>query len=351
MIALALALTVAAAPSVRWTATLPGAPMRACAVDGDAVYQGVVGAKGRALLVALDRDTGRVRWRVEVGRGGVHAAPAVAGDVVVHGGFDGDVVGVDARTGAVRWRSSAAGDGLLSTPIVRGGAAWVGAVGGWAAIDVATGATRLRGATNAGAAVLFVDDAIALVHDMPRNVVAAIDARTGAERWTLRGPVLDRARGVHAGFQAEQVAADAASLYVPTNVAETWAVDRATGAKRWGWEPGGATFGTTLVDDAVFLASSLPGAPARSLVARVDAGTGVERWRADVRGIVHAVPIVVEGVVVVPTEREGVLLLDAASGARRGAIRAGAGWWAGCAADGVAYASDERRRLRAIAVR
>ena len=93
MIVLALWLSLAdveAPPTPRgevaWTAELPGTPSRGCAVDEARVFQGVmrpVDRKERALLVAVDRTSGRLAWQKEVGTGYPHAAPATVGALVV----------------------------------------------------------------------------------------------------------------------------------------------------------------------------------------------------------------------------------------------------------------------------
>jgi outer membrane protein assembly factor BamB len=275
--------------------------------------------------------------------------------VVVFGGASGAVVALDVKTGAQRWVYDDAGAGLWSTPIFHGDVVWVGFVGGAAALDVATGKERLRIATQGGAHPLVVDDARVVLLDSAAGSAVAFDAKTGAELWRLRGPNIDRERDVSAGFQAERAGADATTLYLPTNVAETWAVDLATGKKKWGYEPGGGVvFGTTLDGDGVFLAAAdgVEGTQgASSAIVRVDAATGVVSWRVPVKGLAHAVPIVVGDVVVAPTERGGALVLGRGDGEVRARLTTAASWWGACAApDGTFFVADEKKKLRAARV-
>jgi len=85
------------------------------AVDGDVLY---VGASDYRRVTAFDAATGRARWAVDV-RGMSWGTPVVAGDVVyaataaqnlpgtlIH--HEGGIVAIDRRTGRVRWRVAAA---------------------------------------------------------------------------------------------------------------------------------------------------------------------------------------------------------------------------------------------------
>ncbi len=341
---------------VAWTATLPGAPARGCATDEQRVFQGVmrpVNKREHALLVAVERATGRVAWQREVGRGYPHAAPGLVGPLVVHGGFSGDVLALDRATGAERWRFKNGEGGLLSTPQVersaQGERVWLGFIGGAVALDAATGRELLRIPLAAGTSVLGVRDGRVFVHGYAENLVFAFDSASGRELWRVPGPVIDRERRVSAGFQPEAVAVDERSIYVPTNVAETWAVDVASGKKRWGYEPtpGGGSFGNSLAlgGAALFLSASNQNS---SAVARVDAATGLLSWRRELPGIVHATPLVVGEVVAVPTGSAGLMVFGARDGEPRFTVKTGASWWDACSADGVIYVGHERRKLSAV---
>ena len=263
------------------------------------------------------------------------------------------MLALDRVTGATRWRFKNGKGGLLSTPVVERAAAgdrvWLGFIGGAVALDAATGAELMRVPMAAGTQVLAVRGGRAFLHGMAENAVVALDAASGRELWRVVGPNIDRERGVRAGFQPEEVALDERALYLPTNVAETWAVDVATGNKLWGYEPtpGGGSFGNTLAlnGTALFLSASDQKSGA---VARVDAATGVESWRRELRGIVHGTPIVVGDIVAVPTGSAGLVAFGARDCEPRFTVKTGASWWSACAADGVIYVGHERRKLSAV---
>ncbi|MCC7109689.1 MAG: PQQ-binding-like beta-propeller repeat protein [Deltaproteobacteria bacterium] len=336
-----------------WSAPLPGQPLRSCAVTADSVFQGVsrvVDKKERGAIVAVDRKTGAVRWQRDLGAAGIQSAPLVLGELVLHGAFHGEAQALDVKTGAVRWRADTRGGGLHSTPVVDGDAVWLGYLGGALKVEPATGKELLRIPIAAGTSVLGVRDGRVFLHDMAANQVVAFDAKSGARLWSLDGPVIDRERHVSAGFQPEGAALDATTLYLPTNVAETWAVELGSGKKRWRDEPGpSGSFGTVLGlgGSAIFLTSSNQ---ADSVLVRVDSATGAESWRQPMAGIVHALPVLVGERVAVPTGGGKLRVFGARDGEPVGELKLGAAWWQACAADGVVYVGHERKRLSAVRV-
>jgi outer membrane protein assembly factor BamB len=59
-------------------------------------------------LLALDLDTGVVRWRFASGASNPHyfpsSTPVIVGDRVIFGGFDGTVRALSTRSGSVLWQ-------------------------------------------------------------------------------------------------------------------------------------------------------------------------------------------------------------------------------------------------------
>jgi len=88
-------------------------------VSGDAVFATVwhylteLGGRSEAWLIALDRATGRERWRVilpALGQGVLIAgAPAVAGDLVIATASAGETFAVDRTSGRFVWQFAAPG--------------------------------------------------------------------------------------------------------------------------------------------------------------------------------------------------------------------------------------------------
>ena len=198
------------------------------------------------------------------------------------------------------------------------------------------------------------------------NAIVAFDAEQGTERWRLKGPVVDRARNLAAGFQAEMAGSFDGRVFIPTNDSEVWAVDLATGEKRWGHEPGGGTFGTVIDDGQLFIIttgdepSAAPaGVPQKKKqprrkrwAARLNPSTGERVWQRGFDGLSMATPTVVGGVVIVPTAQADLLVLDRATGEQRARIaQKRATWWGACHSDGVAFIGVDDGRLVAFSTR
>ncbi|NOT09695.1 MAG: PQQ-binding-like beta-propeller repeat protein [Gemmatimonadales bacterium] len=111
------------------------------ALDAATVY---IGARD-GYFYAIDRATGKERWRFNHEVSWVNGSPALAGGLAIVGTSDGHFVqGVDTASGAERWR-------FMTENIVWGSAAVVGATaylgeanGTLYAFDVATGVERWR---------------------------------------------------------------------------------------------------------------------------------------------------------------------------------------------------------------
>lgn len=153
-------------------------------VGADTVFVGLAGTE----LVALDRDTGRVRWRVTVDDGYSTQVPLVLDDGdVVYGG--GPLTRYDARTGAPVWQ--APDTYLFGTATRSGGLVYAQVIGaeqppGLAAFDPATG-ERVWFADQpaipdyigpaAGEGIVVATDT--------EGTVAGWDAESGSQRWSV----------------------------------------------------------------------------------------------------------------------------------------------------------------------
>jgi outer membrane protein assembly factor BamB len=133
-------------------------------VSSDTVYVTETRDRTTEVVRALDRATGRERWRAEwpgaisvpffaKSRGDwIRATPALHDDTLYVAGMRDVLVALDARTGAERWRVDFARQfstpvpdfGFVSSPLVDGGAVYVQAGNGVAKVDARTGAVRWR---------------------------------------------------------------------------------------------------------------------------------------------------------------------------------------------------------------
>jgi len=155
-------------------------------------------------LVALERETGRVRWAVRLGHSSAEdpdpddaaSTPVVAGRTVFTCLSGGALVAVDSATGALRWRVPLAGrtDGAPATDGDAVLATWDAEQGdsaGIVAFDVATGERRWSAPLTAGAvsgpaiAGRTGHGAVAVAVD--RDIAAkAFDLATGRRVWQAR---------------------------------------------------------------------------------------------------------------------------------------------------------------------
>ena len=152
-------------------------------------------------VYALDRRTGKQRWRVQT-KGRVSGTPAVSDGQVVVGSFDGRVYALDLTTGAERWVFRTIGDtidlekagydrrAVQSSPVIWNGTVFVGSRDdGLYAIDAKTGAQRWRVSHRISWVVSSpaVDDhGRVFVGSSDGHFVQSVDAVTGRELWRLR---------------------------------------------------------------------------------------------------------------------------------------------------------------------
>ena len=306
----------AAAGDVRWRRELGSALPSTPAVAGGRVY--VATRDGR--LVALRTRDGVAVWTARAGAdaplawgyesGEVYvSSPAVAGRLVVWGAGDGRVFAADAATGTVRW-SYRTGGRVRSSPAVEGGTVFVGAQDGVVyALDLATGALRWRHETEG--------------HSL-------VSARFGYDRRTIQS----------------SPAVVGGAVYIGARDGFLYALDRATGRRRWrndhriSWVNSSPAVAAGLV-----VAGSSDG----HFVHAVDTATGEERWRHQTTGTVWSSPST-DGRLVYVGEGDGtVYALDLRTGAEAWRYRAGARVFSSpTPADGALYFGSDDGGVYAV---
>ncbi|HYF78445.1 MAG TPA: PQQ-binding-like beta-propeller repeat protein, partial [Symbiobacteriaceae bacterium] len=180
---------LAGAPSEGWSfapkenlGVRPSAPV----IRYDRVYVGL----GDGHFYALDRHTGRVKWRVPAGGTAAPGAsplatPAVFDGLVYLCSPDGDLFAVDAYSGEPIWRT-VLGAGDLGSPTVARGVVYVGAPGGCVvALEAKTGAIAWRRDLGAPVRhpVALGDDHVFVCPD--DGLLRALDAETGDVFWQV----------------------------------------------------------------------------------------------------------------------------------------------------------------------
>ena len=256
-------------------------------------------ANQKGLFLALGTKTGNVVWRKEFARC-TAAGPAVARGLVFHatmfpgrcvrgrsGAQSGFVIAMDADTGRVRWRFDTAA--VESSPLVAGGLVYVGA---WDqkvyALDVRTGklrwsydtGSRISGsaAYSNGAVYIGVDD----------GHVFALDARTGKLRW--RASSFSRF-GRREYFYATPTVAYG-RVYLGNTDGTLYAFGARTGRLLWAQPAGTYVYTAAAVWQKRVFVGTYDGA-----FSAFDAATGDRLWRWEAPSAVHGAPTVMAGLV------------------------------------------------------
>ena len=133
------------------------------------------------------------------------------------------------------------------------------------------------------------------------GMLRALDAATGAERWSATtGPIVS----------APVVAGGTVVVGSRAGTLAAFAV--ATGAEQWSFPTGNAVVASPAVADGTVYAGSSDGA-----LYALDAATGSERWRVPTAGAVESTPAVGAGSVFFGNNLGEVFAVDAAGGAER----------------------------------
>lgn len=178
---------------VAWSTPLGASVSRSIAAADGRIYVGL----GGGTLVALNADDGSELWRVAVASDGEISTPAIGdGNVYVGSGLDASVpearkvVALDAETGAVRWEYRSPTGEFLFTPAAMGGRAYVaGRDGLVVALDAGTGA--IAWSIDAGApldALPSVADGVlytATDNGDAGNRLVAVDVESGTLAWSV----------------------------------------------------------------------------------------------------------------------------------------------------------------------
>lgn len=309
--------------AIAWRAATDAAVTSAAAVTDDAVYVTTLGGG----LYALDRATGRERWRAHLGpdaqlawgreSGDVFSSsPAVVGGILVVGGANSGVYALDAVSGTPRWRAQTGGR-VRSSPAVAGGMVYAASFDGHVyAFDLATGTQRWRHATE-GASLnsaefgydrrsVIASPAVAggVVYVGARDGhFYALDAATGARRWRI-------AHDRTSWSIASPAVADSLVYEGSSDARFFHALRRADGKEIWRISTPGIVWSSpALVGGLVYF-----GTGAGSVLA-VDAATGREAWRYQTGGPIHSSPVVAHGVLYVGSVDGGVYALRGGEGA------------------------------------
>lgn len=328
------------------------------------VWLGDLNTQQNGMTVALNAQTGALRWKTHTT--GTFASPAVANGVVYVASVDTTISAQDAATGKPLWSytrtvgvgsqygwdgyATASGntvyvasdsgaafaldtatgkprwvatwptqsDTLYVAPTVDGGLVFVavqGPDGGAYALDAATGKTVWKTVHSFGfdARPLVAGGVVYFVSSWPNMPLVALDERTGAMRWQAgswgSAPLI-------APWNSPAVAGDGL-IYNAGADRIIRAFHIQDGSPSWTFQTGGNAASSQLGTGAAMtlVGSTLYAGSQGGDLYALDAVTGKQRWSVTISSPIDAPPAVAGGAVFVTTESGKVLAFRASDGA------------------------------------
>ena len=286
--------------SVQWTSARIGSILSAPTVTNDAVYVGVDTNGTVALSIANGSQIAKFPTDSEA-----FGSPTIEGNTLYQGTNGATLYAFDLNTRQQKWRVTAAGP-MHGHPAVVNGVAYVGAFSELLAVDPAGNVKwRIPAAPNT---TWFGNPAVSggVVYDNDGDTMYAIDAETGATRWSYRAP----SNGV---FWTASVVWNGLVIAGATDKRVT-ALNAASGTMVWQIALGDTTEIIATDDGVVYgglftaTQNANPNAPQKFYA--IDALNGQVLWTYDVIGQVQAGTTVGDGKVFVMTQAKNVYALE-----------------------------------------
>jgi len=203
-------------------------------VVGDTVYVSTLGHK----LVALNAETGKVRWVLDKPKGALAGSPVHDNGVIYVGSFDNHLYAVDAATGEQVWPEPFdANNWIWEGPAVVSGTLYFGDMSGNVrALDAATQKLVWSEPFQAGGPVratpLYADGTLYV--GTASGVLYALDAATGQPRWSQPFQVQN------AQFLTTPLMRDGVLLVAPLSAPTLlYGLDPSNGQAKWQFNPAG----------------------------------------------------------------------------------------------------------------
>ncbi|HSD79737.1 MAG TPA: PQQ-binding-like beta-propeller repeat protein [Solirubrobacteraceae bacterium] len=265
-----------------------------------AAYGRLYFANATGTLFALDTGTVKVRWAYRSHRC-TASSPAVDNHTVymtfmnkppcnaTRSGLDGEVVAIDADTGKLRWRLRIGP--TESSPLVLDGVVYVGDWNGKLyALSAASGATRwtFRAGGKIKDAVAYAGGRV--FFGSYDHHVYALNARTGRLVW--RGSAQQRL-GPRGTFYSTPAVAYG-RVYIGSTDGKMYSFGATSGKVRWSHGTGGYVYSSPAVYRQRVYAGSFTG-----YLYCFDAATGDVRWKYRTNGPISGSPVVINDVVYV----------------------------------------------------
>ena len=286
-------------PSVKWQKKVSSTWLMPPVLAEGNLYTG----SGDGVLYALDAKTGDELWSTG-GFGQLENSGAVAGDLVVVGGYNQSVRALDRKTGEERWSFDAT-TAVQASPLIVDQVVYIATDHSLYALDLASGELQWEAQTGDEGAYMGApayEDGI--IYTTGGKYLLAVNGSDGTELWRIQKEE-----------QYTALAVAAQTIYVGNFDGNFYAYDQNTGEEKWKFEGGGIFWaGPAVQGNTVYTGND-------DTVYALDAQTGEELWSFKGGSESVSEPTVSDGVVYVsdsahefPRGPRHLYALDAQSG-------------------------------------
>jgi outer membrane protein assembly factor BamB len=287
-------------PDVKWQTQVGSMWLMPPLVTDGVLYTG----GGNGWLYAFDAQTGERMWAAG-GFGQMESTGAIAGDVIIAGGYAKRVQALDRRNGNVLWSFNTR-HVVQASPLIVDAQVYIATDHFAYALDLETGQLKWEAATGDEDAFMggpaYEEGA---VYTTGGRLLLALDSATGKERWRAERDTPFTALAV-----ANQL------VYVGNTDHYFRAYDQQTGEESWKFQAQGEFWSAPAIDkNIVYVGNS------DQFVYALDAQTAEQLWAFKTAGRAVSEPVVADGVVYVsdsnhefPRGPRHVYALDALTG-------------------------------------
>jgi outer membrane protein assembly factor BamB len=286
-------------PGIQWQTKIGSSWLVPPVLADGVLYTG----SGNGSLYAVDAQTGEEIWSTG-GFSQLENSGAVAGDLIVAGGYDQRVRGLDRHTGDVLWSFDTVSF-VQASPLILENRVYIATDHALYALDLLSGKLQWQAPTgNEGAYMGAPAYENGIIYTTGGKSLLALDATNGKELWRIEHSDMFTALAVANGL-----------IYVGNFDGYFYAFDQKTGAEKWKVRSGGLFWAGPAVDGNTVYAGN------DDLIYALNAQTGEQLWKFQMAGKAVSDPMVSDGVVYVsdsshefPRGPRHLYALDAASG-------------------------------------
>jgi outer membrane protein assembly factor BamB len=264
-------------PRVKWQTKVSSTWLLPPVLADRMLYTG----SGDGVLYALDTQTGEESWSTD-GFGQLENSGAVAGDLLVVGGYDQRVRALNRHTGEVLWSFGTASF-VQASPLIVEERVYIATDHALYALDLSSGELDWEAATgNEDAYIGPPAYDAGIIYTTGGKYLLAVDRADGKELWRIQ---------YDEPFTALALANQ--MIYVGNFDGFFYALDQKTGAEKWKFQGGGIFWsGPAIQGNTVYTGND-------DMIFALDAQTGKQLWSFKAASKSASEPTVSDGVVYV----------------------------------------------------